>query len=72
MMIQKKRKKRNQRNGKSSSETTTNQVSKEKGQDLMKSIKMREYLSHKIDLKHKQHLNNSHSVRSLQNPIEAM
>ena len=72
MMAQKRRKKKRKRSGMSSFETITNQGSKEKGQDQMKSKKLREYLSHKIDLQTKQHLNNRTSVLNQLSLIEAI
>lgn len=72
MMVQKKRKKKKKRSGKSSFEIITNLDSRDKELDQMKSKKLREYLSHKIDLKPKQHLNSNPSVRSLQNQTEVI
>ena len=71
MMDQKRRKKKRKRSGMISFEIIINQDSNEKDLEQMKSIKLREYLSHKIDLQTKQHLNNRTSVLNLLSPTGA-
>lgn len=50
MMAQKRRKKKRKRSGMISFEIITNQGSNEKDLEQMKSIKLREYLSHKTSV----------------------